>query len=255
MSGTYFDELYFDELAVRLREAGVPAERIVATVDDLRAYLADSGGDPEEEFGPAAAFAEHLVATTDHADGGTATGERWTWTADIFTDQQRLNEFGEQGWEVQGIDRLGRFVCTRDPEHPQRWEYRREVVTPTGRDALTQRLAPEGWEPCGTWFCYAYYKRPHAALVGPEAKIGDPPPRPGRRLFFSPALYGFIAVAFTAAVVLGLSSLAVLDRAGLDDDDGPSTLLGMAVGALSALVVIGAIAAIAELIHRRRRRR
>src|SRR5690606_40370858 len=91
--------------------------------------------------------------------GGTATGERWTWTADIFTDQQRLNEFGEQGWEVQGIDRLGRFVCTRDPEHPQRWEYRREVVTPTGRDALTQRLAPEGREPCGTWFCYAYYQR------------------------------------------------------------------------------------------------
>src|SRR5690606_32513623 len=80
-----------------------------------------------------------------------------------------------QGWEVQGIDRLGRFVCTRDPEHPQRREYRREVVTPTGRDALTHRLAPQRWEPCATRFCYAYYKRPHAALVGPEAQIGYPP--------------------------------------------------------------------------------
>lgn len=254
MSGTYFDELYFDELAVRLREAGVPAERIVATVDDLRAYLADSGGDPEEEFGPAAAFAEQLAATAGQAAGEAASGERWTWTADIFTDQQRLNEFGEQGWEVQGIDRLGRFVCTRSEEHPQRWEYRREVVPPADRDALTERLAPDGWEPCGTWFFYAYYKRPKAALVGPEAEIASPPPQPGRRIFFSPALYGFVVVAFAAAVALGLLSLGMLDRVD-DDDPIASTLFGMLVGAISAILVMGAIGGAAVLVGRRRRRR
>ncbi|GGM76730.1 hypothetical protein GCM10010106_23950 [Thermopolyspora flexuosa] len=245
---------YFDELTARLREAGVPASRIAVTVDDLRAYLADSGGDPEEEFGPAAAFAEQLAATAGQAAGEAASGERWTWTADIFTDQQRLNEFGEQGWEVQGIDRLGRFVCTRSEEHPQCWEYRREVVPPADRDALTERLAPDGWEPCGTWFFYAYYKRPKAALVGPEAEIASPPPQPGRRIFFSPALYGFVVVAFAAAVALGLLSLGMLDRVD-DDDPIASTLFGMLVGAISAILVMGAIGGAAVLVGRRRRRR
>jgi hypothetical protein len=240
-------------VTARLRLGGGPAWPIAVTVDDLRAYLADSGGDPEEEFGPAAAFAEQLAATAGQEAGEAASGERWTWTADIFTDQQRLNEFGEQGWEVQGIDRLGRFVCTRSEEHPQRWEYRREVVSPVGRDALTERLAPEGWEPCGTWFCYAYYKRPKAALVGPEAEIASPPPQPGRRIFFSPALYGFAAVYFVVALVLALTVLPLVQGAAGDDE--PGTLVGMVVGAASSLVVFGGAVGVAFLVRRRRRRR
>src|SRR5690606_39228713 len=112
---------YFDELTARLREAGVPASRIAVTVDDLRAYLADSGGDPEEEFGPAAAFAEQLAATAGQEAGEAASGERWTWTADIFTDQQRLNEFGEQGWRGRATNGPGRSSCTRAGGTPHGW--------------------------------------------------------------------------------------------------------------------------------------
>ncbi|WP_157594364.1 hypothetical protein [Streptosporangium amethystogenes] len=44
---------YFDELAVVLAKAGMPADRVGAMLDDLAGYLAESGGgDPEEEFGP-----------------------------------------------------------------------------------------------------------------------------------------------------------------------------------------------------------
>ena len=55
---------YFDELAAVLVEAGMPADRIGATLDDLAGYLAESGGDPEEEFGPAAELARELAVTS-----------------------------------------------------------------------------------------------------------------------------------------------------------------------------------------------
>lgn len=226
---------YFDELTVRLRAAGVPAERVADTVRDLRAYLEDSGTDPEEEFGPAAAFAERLASGGEPADGGPASGERWVWTADIFVDQRRLNEFGEQGWEVESVDRLGRFVSTRNAERPQRWEYRREVVAPAERDALTERLAPDGWEPCGTWFFYAYYKRPKAALVGPEAELGAPPPQPGRRIFFSGRFYAFFVTYLLAMVVIVISVPRALTGSSIDSD--PSTIVGMLTGACTVIAV------------------
>jgi len=240
---------YFEDLAARLRAAGVPEERVAATVDDLRAYLGDSGTDPEEEFGPAAEFAGMLTAGEEPAAAGPAQGERWVWTADIFVDRRRLNEFGEQGWEVETIDNLGRFVCTRAAERPQRWEYRREVVTPADREEVGERLAHDGWEPCGTWLFYAYYKRPKAALVGPAAELDAAPPRPAGRAFFSRRFYLFLAVYL---VVLG----AVLVGAGgvfsaSSFDGGLDTIAGMITGAAA---VLGVIAGIGYLAGRRQRR-
>lgn len=241
---------YFDVLAERLRAAGVPADRVEATVADLRAYLADSGTAPEEEFGPAAEFAGRLAAGGEAAAAGPGGGERWVWTADVFVDRRRLNEFGEQGWEVEEIDHLGRFVCRRAPERPQRWEYRREVVTVGERGRLAERLAPDGWEPCGTWFCYAYFKRPVAALVGPAAELDAPPPRPAGSVFFSRRFYLLLGGYLLALVPLGLAVRRLL--AAPSAGDGLETVAGMVTGMVTTLALVAAVAFVAA---RRRRRR
>ncbi|WP_189247124.1 hypothetical protein [Streptosporangium pseudovulgare] len=247
---------YFDELAALLRDRGVPAERVASTIEELAGHVAESGADPEEEFGPVAAFADSLGGDTGAAgDDGTAgdgraasAGESWSWTADIFADERRLNEFGEQGWEVDRVDRRGMFVSHRDSERPQRWEYRRETVWPEGRSAVTERLAPDGWEPCGTWFLYEYFKRPGAASVGPAAEIGSPPPAPGGRLFFS-ARFLLILVAFVLlTVVAGWVVVGFIGSAG-SGDDGAGFAAGVAVG---VAVVGGAAAALWSLARRDR---
>ncbi|MEU7002212.1 hypothetical protein [Nonomuraea sp. NPDC046570] len=144
---------YFDELAVLLRERGVPAERVASTIEELSAFAEEGSGDPEEEFGPVAAFAE--------------------------------------------------------------------------------QLAPDGWEPCGTWFQYAYFKRPGAASVGPAAELHAPPPAPERRTFFSRRFYllvaAVVALCVLAVVLIGIS----LVKGGVD---GTGFVIGAAVGAAGVLV-------------------
>jgi hypothetical protein len=224
---------YFDALAASLRDRGVPQERITATIDDLTAYVQESGADPEEEFGPVADFAPLLCA---EPAAGTAretvdapAGDTWVWTVDLFADTKRLNEFGEQGWEVDGLDKLGRFVCHRDPERAQRWEYRRLAVTSGGRRALVDRLAPDGWEPCGTWFSFEYFKRPQAASTGPAADLDAPPPAPSRRTFFSGRFYLFLIVwlLFVVLAVIGTTELSNVTN----PFDGADSIAGGVVGA------------------------
>ncbi|MEU4543751.1 hypothetical protein [Nonomuraea dietziae] len=231
---------YFDELAVRLRERGVPEETVTATVADLTAYLAESGGDPEEEFGPAADFAQQLGAAP--ASEGAAESSTWRWTADIFVDERHLNEFGDQGWEVDRVDAAGWFVSRRDEDNPQRWEYRREVVTRKGRQALVEELAPDGWEPCGTWFYYEYFKRPKAASLGPEAQLGAPPRAPGKGVFLSRRF--FLLIGFSA-VCLVVSLLLLINVSG----GGAGFVVGLLAGAAG-----GALAALGSLWFQARRR-
>ncbi|MEN3538842.1 hypothetical protein AAH991_27280 [Microbispora sp. ZYX-F-249] len=224
---------YLDELKALLREGGVPAEQIEATVSDLAAYVAETGADPEEEFGPVGDFAGQLL--TARAPGADpADAAEWRWTADIFADRQTLARFGDQGWEIDRIDHLGRFVGHRDPERPQRWEYRRELVPPGGGRALAARLAPEGWEPCGTWLYYRYFKRPRAASEGPAAQLDSPPAAPGRNVFFSRRFYLVLAVALLALVVPGILW-------GPSDDGGPGFLAGMAVGGCVAIAALATL--------------
>ncbi|MFI0409990.1 HAAS signaling domain-containing protein [Actinomadura sp. 3N508] len=56
---------YFDELAGRLRDSGVPEDEVTETVDDLAAYVAESGADPGDEFGTPEEFAARLVTFVD----------------------------------------------------------------------------------------------------------------------------------------------------------------------------------------------
>ncbi|GII29024.1 DUF2812 domain-containing protein [Planotetraspora mira] len=226
---------YFGELAGLLAEAGMPADRVGATLDELAAYLAESGGDPEEEFGQAAELAEELTATSAPPAEPGANAHSWRWTADLFHDVKLLNEHGAQGWEVDTVDAKGLFVCTRDPEHPQQWEYRRELIPPARRGSVVDRLAPDGWEPCGTWVRFEYFKRPRAASLGPAAELTAPPQAPRRSLFLSPTFYALVAVVLALAattLVLGADEL----DGGLDTVVG--LICGVAAGALVSMIVL-----------------
>ncbi|MFI0373353.1 hypothetical protein ACH35V_36305 [Actinomadura sp. 1N219] len=61
---------YFDELAGRLRDSGVPEDEVAGTVDDLAAYVAESGADPDDEFGTPEEFAARLVPAEGWEPGG-----------------------------------------------------------------------------------------------------------------------------------------------------------------------------------------
>ncbi|MGW0907679.1 hypothetical protein [Streptomyces sp. NPDC002853] len=229
MNEGYLRDSYLLALADRLRELGLPADRVEATVADLGAHLDETdGAGPEAEFGPVDEFARELApAGVQGPDTPEADVETWRWTADTYVDEELLNRFGGEGWEVERVDALGRFVSHRDLERPQRWEYRRELVT-RGREGLDERLAPDGWEACGNWIVYAWFKRPLAASLGPGAEVGSPPPAPGRRNFLSRKFYLLVAAM---AVVVVLAGLVVAMNDG-DTDSGLGFVGGLLAGAL-----------------------
>lgn len=223
---------YFVQLAALLRERGMPQERVDVLVRELDAYAAEALSAPEEEFGPAGELADRLT----EREGADAVGEpaagadSWVWTADALQEVSLLERFGGQGWEVDRLDRLGRFVCRRDRQTPLRWAYRRETVGGGHRDRLTERLATEGWEPCGTWGPFAYFKRPEAAVTGPAAELSAPPAPPRRRVYIAP----WIFVTLAAAVVVAVATI-LLGSFGPGLTDGPTlagALVGLTVGGL-----------------------
>lgn len=237
---------YFESLAALLRERDVPRARIDTLVGELTAYAEEAGGEAAEEFGAVTELAAQLseresgdpaggLADADGQQGQDDGNETWVWTADAFKDQRLLEQFGGQGWEVERLDRLGRFVCRRDLGHPMRWGYRRETVGHSGRDALTERLGPEGWELCGVWGPFTYYKRPVAVLDGPAARLTQPPAPPQKRVYMGKWLHVWIA-ACVLLVVLGVWRGVV--GVGLPD---ASTLAGAAVGLVVGGVVAGVL--------------
>ncbi|MEV6547886.1 hypothetical protein AB0M57_04145 [Streptomyces sp. NPDC051597] len=206
---------YFGALAGRLRAAGMPRSEVTATVAELTGYLAESGStDPYEEFGAPEDFAARLTGGRA-AQEPAAEAETWKWATDIYTDRKHLNHYGDQGWEVEGLDRLGRFVCRRDPAAAMRWEYRRENAgNAAEREAVTARLAPDGWEPCGHWLLYMYLKRPKAASAGPAAGLDELVAPPARKLLLSTTYRGKLKQMLAAAVVSGTASAAAVHYGG-----------------------------------------
>ncbi|MCT9089777.1 hypothetical protein N4G70_12980 [Streptomyces sp. ASQP_92] len=210
---------YFAELSRHLTARGMPDQEVAATVADLSGYLAESGSpDAGEEFGAPDVFADRLT----HRDSGERPGagdETWKWTSDIYTDRLLLNQYGTEGWEVEGIDFAGRFVCRRSPGTVMRWEYRREITQGAKvREALTAELAPDGWEVCGRWLYMTYFKRPLAATDGPAAELTHTPAPPARHVFFSAKYRGLIAMFAVSVVLLVLGigfDVIDLDRPGV----------------------------------------
>ncbi|MFD4635651.1 hypothetical protein ACFVYR_31720 [Streptomyces sp. NPDC058284] len=230
---------YLIGLAERLRAHGLPADRVEATVADLAAHLEESGAkDAEAEFGPAEEFAAQLVpATGERAPQAPEERvETWRWTADTYVDEELLNRFGDEGWEVERVDAVGRFVSRRDMAQPQRWEYRRELIT-RGREGLDERLAPDGWEACGTWLIYAWFKRPRAASLGPAARVESPPPVPERSSFFSGQFYALLTVLAVAVLAGGIS---MTTRDG-DVGSGIGFVGGLLAGAGAVAAVVWAL--------------
>ncbi|WJV49553.1 hypothetical protein [Streptomyces flavofungini] len=234
---------YLDGLGARLREQGLPAEHVRVTVADLAAHLAECGGTAEEEFGPVEEFARELAPgamgvpparakprawgreAPPRAEGDSRT-EVWRWTADTFVDEELIGRFGDEGWEMRRVDAVGRFVCHRDLDRPQRWEYRRELVT-RGREGLDERLAPEGWEACGDWVVYAWFKRPRAASLGPAAELSTIPAPPTRRTYFSPRFYALLGLL---VIALAASGVTIALRDG-EASSGLGYVAGLLAGA------------------------
>ncbi|RFU42112.1 hypothetical protein DZF91_08295 [Actinomadura logoneensis] len=246
------NEGYFTELADRLRGLGVAEDRIGPLVAELSGYAAESGAAPEDEFGPAAEFAAEFAEAAAQARAGVGAGpapaadaERWVWTANASVDQEMMNRFGAQGWEIERVDHLGRFVSRRDPVSPLRWEYRRDVVGRRERARHAAALAPEGWEPCGHWLFLAYSKRPLAAVAGPAAELEDPPGRPARSLYLTRAVWAPVAVLAASLVLAGVLLAVAFTTGG-----GGSTVRGLLFG-LPVGLVLGGAAAFAALRRKR----
>ncbi|MFD6953120.1 hypothetical protein A6A08_11385 [Nocardiopsis sp. TSRI0078] len=245
---------YFTALAARLRERGVDGGRSRALLEELAEHTAASGSDPVEEFGPVEEFAAALTpsAEEESADGGE---DVLVWSADAFEGPARLNEMGGQGWEVERVDRLGRFVSRRASERPQTWEYRQEFSHGRGdRERLAERLAPEGWEPCGHWSVLAYFKRPGSVTSGPAAEL-DSPPVPGRRRYFLGAR-GALAIGASLLVAVGALGWSLLRLAEAPAKTGSAAdWAGYVTGAVTgALVVLGLAWGAARLAAVRRDR-
>jgi len=132
-------------------------------------------------------------------------------------------------------------------------QVRDEAESPADRERVGERLAPDGWEPCGTWFFYAYYKRPKAALVGPAAELDAPPPRPAGRVFFSGRFYLFVAVYLLVLVPLVIGLRYVFPGSSLGWD--LETVVGMIVGLAAGLAGTTVVILVAERRHRRRQGR
>ena len=232
---------YLDELTALLRDRGVSEERVRATVDDLSSFLMEGGLDPEEEFGPVTDFADDLLGKT--GSESEAAPETLVWGADAFEAHARMNEMGAQGWELERLDGMGRFVGHRG-ETPQVWEYR-QVIAPgrRERERAAERLEPEGWELFGYFFTYAYFKRPTAASVGPAAELGERPEPTARSFFWSAR--GLVSVGVALVVVLiSLFFLGTTLWEG-DGSDRVATLLGAVVG---AAIGLGAVMAVFRLV-------
>ncbi|MFB7538426.1 hypothetical protein ACFC0N_00860 [Streptomyces zaomyceticus] len=206
-------DTYFTELSAALRAAGVPDEQIAATVEDLRGHLAETGAAPEEEFGPAAGFAARLGGLAPVPGEPDGRAESWTWTADLFNDRRMLALHGDQGWEVESLDSLGRFVCRRSTTATLRWEYRREVIGARRRAKVLAELEPEGWELCGEWLVYGYFKRPRAATAGPAGALEARPDAPHRWLFLSRR--GKVALAVWLVLVGGAAAACFIGTLGM----------------------------------------
>lgn len=211
-------DAYFAELSAALRAAAVPEDQIARTVEELRGHLAESGAAPEEEFGPAALFAASLGGLVPAPGEPDEAAEHWTWTADLFNDRRMLAVHGDQGWEVESLDSLGRFVCRRAPRVALAWEYRREVISGRRRAKVLDALDPEGWELCGEWLVYGYFKRPKAATAGPAGALRAVPAAPRRWLFLSRRgkvlLGAWLAVSVAAYVAMGLPGFAAFIALG-----------------------------------------
>ena len=164
-------ESYLSDLAASLQMRGADSARTSEAVAEVESHLAESGEDPMEAFGPPEEYAEQLLLREERR-AGEAADARWserTFRATAFDEMRVLEEAGRQGWELTDVGAYA-LHCRRprDPEAAHRWEYSRRVGV--DRQAILDDMTTLGWEPCGSWLPFHYFKR---SLSGPATKPGS----------------------------------------------------------------------------------
>lgn len=152
-------EAYLSELAASLQARGADSARMSEAVAEVEVHLAESGEDPLEAFGPPDEYAERLLLREERrADRADAQWTERTFRATAFGEMGLLKEAGRQGWELTEVGGYA-LHCRRprDPEAARRWEYRRRVSVDRG--AILENMTALGWEPCGVWLPFHYFKR------------------------------------------------------------------------------------------------
>lgn len=155
-------ETYLSDLAAELQRRGADSPRINEIVADVDRELTSRGAefDPKDEFGPAADYAEKLMLRDE--DSITPSGVRsWvfrSFRATAFDEMNVLADAGRQGWELMDVGILA-LNCRRPKniESATQWEYERRFSL--DRKGILADMVELGWEPCGIWAPFHYFKR------------------------------------------------------------------------------------------------
>lgn len=151
-------DAYLTELADRLLARGVDNHRVKDLLTELQDHLADSGESPQAAFGPCSSFADALLREELSTEGSASrTVERRTFRATAFDELGILSELGRDGWELTDVGLVGLHAQrARDPDAWRAWEYKRcTTLRP-----VVERMRADGWQPCGHWLAFHYFKRP-----------------------------------------------------------------------------------------------
>lgn len=153
-------EGYLGELAASLQMRGADSARTSEAVAEVQSHLSESGEDPMEAFGPPDEYAEQLLLREERRSGEVAQS-KWverTFRATAFGEMRLLEDAGRQGWELVDVGAYAlRCRRPRNTEATRQWEYRRRVSV--DRQAILEDMTSLGWEPCGLWLPFHYFKR------------------------------------------------------------------------------------------------
>ncbi len=150
-------EPYIEQLYVGLQRYGLDREQISEIIHEAQNHLVASGETPMEAFGPPDVYAEERVAAREKALGGEWQIRKFHGTA--YDEMVILELAGKLGWELIAVATFG-LHCRRpwDINEVRQWEYARPFGF-NGDKIITAMIA-EGWEPCGSWTPFHYFKRP-----------------------------------------------------------------------------------------------
>lgn len=153
-------ETYLENLAAHLQRRGVGDKRIRDIAAEAESHLVESGEAPEEAFGTVEEYAERMAVHEENLAARSTPPDyhHRTFRATAFGEMSILEFAGREGWELVDVGALALF-CRRPVDENQicRWEYKRR----TGRHEtiIREEMAENGWEPCGNWLPFHYFKR------------------------------------------------------------------------------------------------
>lgn len=149
-------EAYLEELSACLQRYGLDNHQISEIIAEVESHLVESGETPLEAFGPPKVYAEERVTAREQVAGGEM--QRRTFRATALDEMIILQEAGKAGWELTDVAAFALY-CQRpwNLEEVQQWEYARRVGLK--RNAIIAEMMTEGWQPCGNWTPFHYFKR------------------------------------------------------------------------------------------------